>query len=159
MIVGFAAFTMIVYGGILYVFAAGDITKTSDAKDVIQNAIYGLILFLGAYLILYTINPNLVNLRNPNLEFLKIENLAPATPQPDQLTTKGGLGSGGVGNDDPLCDFAMSGLVGVSVNTAPVSGSGKVRVAGCVKCADNAIKGSDESAAASPDSWNTNQPA
>ncbi len=137
MIVGFAAFAMIVYGGILYVFAAGDITKTSDAKDTITNAIYGLILFLGAYLILYTINPELVNLRNPQLEFLQIENLAPI-PEPGEIA---GLGSG-AGSEDPLCDLAVNGSIGVSVSAGSLSSSGDRTASACVRCADNAAKDS-----------------
>ncbi len=139
MIVGFAAFAMIVYGGILYVFAAGDITKTSDAKDTITNAIYGLILFLGAYIILYTINPELVNLKNPQLEFLRIENLAPL-PEPGGIATNGGLGSGGAGAGDPLCNFSVNGTIGVSVNAGSSSSSGDKTASTCVSCTANASK-------------------
>ena len=41
---------------------AGD-RDPSDAKSKMKNAIYGLLLALGSYLILYTINPDLVNVK------------------------------------------------------------------------------------------------
>jgi hypothetical protein len=42
------------------------VTGKSGAKKTIQDAIVGLLLALGSYLILYTINPNLVNLSSVN---------------------------------------------------------------------------------------------
>lgn len=58
-----AAFVQIVFGGILRATSGGNPTAISDANDRIQKAILGLILALAAFLILYTINPDLVSLR------------------------------------------------------------------------------------------------
>ena len=38
--------------------------------DRIKNAIFGIILLLGAYFVLYTIDPRLTSLKNPNLPLL-----------------------------------------------------------------------------------------
>ena len=57
------AVVMIVVGGIQYVGSAGNPNMIGDAKDRIQNALLGLLLAAAAYLILNTINPNLVNLQ------------------------------------------------------------------------------------------------
>ncbi len=59
---GAAAFGVIIYGAILYTVSAGNTSKQQDAKDWITGAVWGVVLLLGAYLILYTINPNLVEL-------------------------------------------------------------------------------------------------
>jgi hypothetical protein len=61
-----AAVLMIVIGGFQYM-SSDAITGKSAGKERIKNAIYGLVLVIGAWLILYTINPNLLVL-NLNLE-------------------------------------------------------------------------------------------
>ena len=62
---GILAFGSIVYGGFLYATAAGNPSRESQGKDWIQNALFGVLLLAGAYLILYTVNPNLINLNIP----------------------------------------------------------------------------------------------
>lgn len=57
------AVVMIVVGGIQYVASAGNTSLLGDAKDRIYNAMLGLLLALTAWLILYTINPDLLTLR------------------------------------------------------------------------------------------------
>lgn len=86
MIAGAAAFGMIIFGGLRYVFAAGDIGSTQEARDTIKQAIWGLILLLMAYVILYTINPRLVNVQDPNAPTL-FRNFSQETDtnQPNQL--------------------------------------------------------------------------
>ena len=56
--VALAAFLMLTAGGVRYMFA-GD-RDPGEAKQWMRNAVYGLLLALGSYLILYTINPQLV---------------------------------------------------------------------------------------------------
>jgi len=64
-IAGIAAFVMIVFGGVKYLASAGDPSKMKDAKDQIFAAILGLIILFSSWMILNTINPNLVELREP----------------------------------------------------------------------------------------------
>jgi len=68
-IVGIAALTMIVIGGAMYMTSAGNASQKSEAKDRITSAVLGLILALSAYLILYTINPDLVKLTKVQLQY------------------------------------------------------------------------------------------
>lgn len=68
-IVGIAALTMIVMGGAMYMTSAGNASQKSEAKNRITSAILGLILALSAYLILYTINPDLVKLTKVQLQY------------------------------------------------------------------------------------------
>ncbi len=60
------AIIMITYGGFRYLIGAtsGDIAK---GKEIISNAIIGLLLVFGAYLILQTVNPQTLTLNVPAL--------------------------------------------------------------------------------------------
>ena len=60
-IAGILAVMVIAYGGIVWLFSGGSSEKISHAKELITGAIVGLLLALGSYLLLYTINPKLVN--------------------------------------------------------------------------------------------------
>lgn len=66
MVVGITALASIMFGGIRYM-ASDLITTKQDAKDQIASAIYGLLLLLFSYLILNTINPELVSLRTATM--------------------------------------------------------------------------------------------
>ncbi len=59
---GILAFAVIVYGGIKRAISAGNPSATSEANEWIKSALLGLLLLASAYLILFTINPNLVDL-------------------------------------------------------------------------------------------------
>ena len=54
---------MITVGGFEYMLSGAADTK-SDAKKKIEDAVWGLLLALVAYLLLYTIDPNLVSPSN-----------------------------------------------------------------------------------------------
>ena len=66
---GFLAVMMIVIGGVEYIISGASEASRSDAKKRINNAISGLVLALVSYLVLYTINPSLVDFENN--QFLK----------------------------------------------------------------------------------------
>lgn len=59
-ILGISVFVMFFYSGFLYLTAAGNTARTGEAKTHMTNAVFGAILLLSAYLILYTINPDFV---------------------------------------------------------------------------------------------------
>lgn len=59
---GVLAVLMIVVGGIQYIGSGMSPSGKSDAKDRITNALIGLLLALLSWLILNTINPDLVRL-------------------------------------------------------------------------------------------------
>jgi hypothetical protein len=60
--IGIAALLMISIGGYMYITSAGNNSSMEKAKGVITDAIVGLVLALGAYLLLYVINPDLVKI-------------------------------------------------------------------------------------------------
>jgi hypothetical protein len=88
---GILAFGSIVIAGIEWTISAGNPSLQEDAKDRIRNAVFGLILLLASYVILYTINPQLVRLKNPTIE--PLPNLPP--PPSTGTGTPGGGGGGG----------------------------------------------------------------
>ena len=67
-IAGLLAFFALVYGGILYLTSAGNPTIMSNAKEQIIAGFLGLIILLSSYLILKTIDPQLVILEKPTME-------------------------------------------------------------------------------------------
>ncbi len=64
-IVGIVGIIAIIIGGLGYVTAVGNPQKAGDAKSRILSALLGIILLLGSYVILDTINPNLTKLKMP----------------------------------------------------------------------------------------------
>lgn len=58
------ALAMIIFGGYITLTAAGNAERASRGKNHIVSSLIGLILLFGAYLILNTINPDLVNFDN-----------------------------------------------------------------------------------------------
>lgn len=59
-VVGIAVFVQIVRAGFAWLTAAGNVGKASGAKTMMTNAVIGAILLFAAYMILFTINPDLV---------------------------------------------------------------------------------------------------
>lgn len=54
------ALGVIVFGGIRYASSGGNESQVDDAKKWIWAAVYGLLLLIGAWLILNTINPEIL---------------------------------------------------------------------------------------------------
>ena len=75
----FLAVGVITWAGLKYALAAGNPSGQSDARDQILQALLGLILLFGAYIVLYTINPNLVNLKLDTLSDVRV-GTPPALP-------------------------------------------------------------------------------
>lgn len=63
---GASALGVLIYGAILWTLS-GAVTSKQDALEWIWGAVWGLVLLMGAYLILNTINPDLINLKEPEI--------------------------------------------------------------------------------------------
>lgn len=74
---GLLAFGSIVYAGIKWTASRGNASVISDAQDQITQAVIGLLILLGTYIILNTINPTLTLLNIPQLSEIKSEVVAP----------------------------------------------------------------------------------
>ncbi len=71
-IVGIAALFAIIFGGMNYIFAGSSQTRATEGKHWIFSAISGIALLLCSYLILFTINPDLIALKDPTMATITI---------------------------------------------------------------------------------------
>ncbi len=80
-IVGILAMAVIIYGGMRYLTSAGNPSSVEEAKDAITSAVIGLILALTSWVILSTINPDILVLKSVGVggsgtgyKFIKFDN-------------------------------------------------------------------------------------
>ena len=66
-IAGIVCFLALVYGGFLYVSSVGNPSQMGEAQQQILNSLIGLIIILASYLLLNTINPELIILKGPQI--------------------------------------------------------------------------------------------
>jgi len=66
-IAGVICFVALIFGGVRWLTSAGNPGAVSDAKDQLFSGILGLIILLGSWLFLNTINPQLVSFEAPNI--------------------------------------------------------------------------------------------
>lgn len=57
---GLVVFGALVYGGFLYLISAGDKSRVKEAKSYMTGALIGMVILLGSFLLLNTINPQLL---------------------------------------------------------------------------------------------------
>ena len=62
-IVGILATVVLMFGGVLWITAGGNAERITNAKSWIGASLTGLVLALTSYMILYFVNPGLVNFR------------------------------------------------------------------------------------------------
>ncbi len=93
--VGLAAFFMFTYGAVRYMMAGEG--NPSEARKIMYNAIFGLVLALVSYLILNIINPELV--KGFNIALPKIEGLKAPAPSPSPESGGAGPSSTYIGKD------------------------------------------------------------
>ncbi len=94
--VGIAVVFMLTIGGFMYLTSAGNTSRMGSAKTIIFDAILGLILALVAWLFLYVVNPDLVNLNLRAISITPISTTAaPAATTPGAGTPAPGPGTGG----------------------------------------------------------------
>jgi len=87
---GAAALGVMIYGAVLWT-VSGAVSTKQDAKEWITGAVWGVVLLLSAYLILFTINPDLVNLTEPNITPLVLPAAAPLKPSAIPTICQGGM--------------------------------------------------------------------
>jgi len=82
-----AGLAVLIYGGFRYLFSAGSPTAKSEAISWLSGGILGLILLLSSYLILITINPELIILEIPGLgEYQPAPLTTPSSPAVEKTT-------------------------------------------------------------------------
>ncbi len=105
---GVFAVLMIVIGGLEYVMT-DKVASKEDAKTKISGAIVGLLLALSSYILLYTINPDLVS-----LNFLKIKTSTP------QVSLGSNTSVQNTKNSNPIASNPGD-AVKINTNTAPTA--------------------------------------
>jgi hypothetical protein len=120
---GVFAVLMIVIAGIQYIGGASSPSARTDARGRITNAIFGLILALVSWLILNTINPNLLNtslnINNVNIDAPPSANTSSGRTQtPQYCITNANTGQRSCFSDTPSCNVARRNWqsAGYSVN-------------------------------------------
>ncbi len=144
----FIAIIMLMIGGVRYTLGAAS-DQIAAAKKMMVNAITGLVLLLSAYLILFTVNPDLVSLQVPRLPMIKQVALVDSADcrtllddgwkidfsGPEECGTVGTVkedDKGGVVPDGTMCNFTKC---GGDLNKLCVPGDKPV----CLRCEDMAF--------------------
>lgn len=120
-IAGILAFGAMVYGGFRYATSVGNASKQSEGRSWIWNALIGMLLLGGAYIILITINPNLVTCSLPTLSIVNVQG------SPSQSTGGGNppaqpqkpITNGSIPNSQACQDLTK---VGISVSCSQLTG-------------------------------------
>ncbi len=101
---GLVAFGALVFGGIGYLTSAGSPVKQKEARNWISAGLLGLIILLSSYIILNTINPELIILSLPVLEKISLPSPPEVTPaeKPTLIADEIPIGKliDGVGEED-----------------------------------------------------------
>lgn len=68
--VGVIAAVMVLWGGIKWITASGNTSRVQDAKQTIYSAVIAILIVFGSYILLFTINPELVKLQLPDIKII-----------------------------------------------------------------------------------------
>jgi hypothetical protein len=134
---GILAFGAIVWGGVLYASGRGNPSKESDGKEWITSALIGILLLAGAYIILFTINPNILNLQLPALP-----SLTAAPVLGNGTGGSAGGGNGGTGTCSAAPDSSPCGVAQLQ-NTCMGSNAQNASEICMAESSGNAIAGGD----------------
>lgn len=80
---GVLALGMIIYAGIKRIIGANNPKEVSESNDIIYNALLGIVLLFGAYILLNTVNPQLTKLEMPALSKIETKGKEGADKNPD----------------------------------------------------------------------------
>lgn len=152
-IVGIVAAIMLMIGGIIWLTAGGSGSKIEQAKDMITSSLIGLFILLGSWIILNTINPDLVTLKTREVTLIE----DPACCQyanPDKTTggTLAGMFSPSLCKDDDIKGKSYKGMIPDSSKTKCVYGGCCLRISRSIRPATAAIT---LPFAAFKDQWNS----
>ncbi len=84
-VVAIIAVVVMMIGGVLWMTAGGNTTQVSTAKSYISGSLLGLLLILFSFVILKTVNPDLVNFKVTSIQ-------TPTTSSSDSSSNNNGAG-------------------------------------------------------------------
>ena len=102
------AVVMIMVGGFLWLTSGGNQNQVSRAKEFIVSALTGLLLALFSFMILYTVNPRLVQLESIRVKSSKVSGGGSTRVEPETLPSLSQISGHELlrGSDDNLILFA-----------------------------------------------------
>lgn len=101
-IAGSVASFIFIVAGFKYTLARGDKGKVAKAQSMMINALVGLFMTFGAYLILYTINPDLTSFESIRLDVIKRQELKFGVEERESFAEDTDTsGSGSTGSSTP----------------------------------------------------------
>jgi len=140
---GLLAFIRLIIAGIQWGASAGNVSSVKNAQDTMISSVFGLILLLGAWLLLNTINPQIVNpgekiteaLQQPKYEseglkteLVDLNTYEVRTPERVNVSFQYFTGIGGIGGGEPLPHISFPPVPpaegGKSLNEAGIPCSG-----------------------------------
>jgi len=71
MIAGILAAIVLMAGGIIWLTSGGDSGKVGQAKELITGSVVGLVILFSSWIILNTVNPDLLSLRPISTEYIE----------------------------------------------------------------------------------------
>ncbi len=86
-IAGLVAAVLVIIGGFMYLTSGGNAQRAQQGKERLTQALLGLGLLLGSYLLLYTINPDLVSFKSLKIKVIERKELTVIDPQTYQKIT------------------------------------------------------------------------
>jgi hypothetical protein len=115
------AIIMVVWGGFRYLLGAAEVGNISRAKEIIRDAIAGMLIVIGAFVILQTVNPATTDLRSLEL----------SSVQRDEFELS--LLANTEDNSDPTAAWSNAGsaTAGVTGSTLPRSTGVRSSFASC----------------------------
>lgn len=107
------AVLMLVWGGVQWLSAAGESKRVGEAQKIVTNALIGLVLALGSHTLLWTINPNLVDLGKLKLALIEKKELP---PPPAAIITVGGGTCGRTAADMAVGKLVFEATIGTNTS-------------------------------------------
>lgn len=87
-IAGILAALVLMAGGLMWLISAGDVSKITQAKELIIGSISGLIILVASYVLLIQINPDLVNLKSITVTPIAKVDLEPVSSEGNPTDSK-----------------------------------------------------------------------
>lgn len=91
------ASVMFIIGGFYYLTAGGDSSRVKTGREKIAGAVIGLLLVLGSYVMLETINPELTFTQGINLPFVRRKDALPPPQERERIVEHALVPSSGAG--------------------------------------------------------------
>ena len=131
---GIVAAVLLIKGGADWMFSVGESEGIKNAQATMAGALIGLLFLLGSYTLLYTINPDLVNLKLPQVYMVRpaqLIDMAEGQPCWEKDVTNAacvGLGKPGeyacrpIHKEGPLMDLVQDEIMFLATMAIPVPG-------------------------------------